>query len=413
MQRATSLVSFLAASAVLAGCATPGHRQPVLTADNLRITDYPYNVDVNGEDLPVEIARFDAPALHGEPGDDRQIELGFLRYPAVDGASGPPNVFLLDDVSEIAVSESLIVRLRNLGDVILFHRRGYGFSSPPPPCPSRLNYPFDAPLIQERLTKVTCEHAVACLDAMKANGLTPAVFVDDAVTKDLALLAQVLEAEQMHIVAADRLASVALDLTKRFPERVAKVAILDRSANESVDVSWNAIATLAESLKDAAAEVTYVSSGRQDISIRIGELDLVFLQETMSRDPMASDDLLSAAKQAANGNYDALAELAVRMRQQLGEVASIKLLQAGGAESCTTSPTEARVTPTLYAEHWPESALGAVKPALGQAGKDHSATRKVPKHKVRYFVQETVAGKPGNPTRVEADIVNYLAGQQD
>ncbi|MEX0914976.1 MAG: hypothetical protein WDZ60_03715, partial [Wenzhouxiangellaceae bacterium] len=365
----------------------------------------------HGEDLPVEIARFDAPALHGEPGDDRQIELGFLRYPAVDGASGPPIVFLLDDVTETAVSEPLIVRLRELGDVILFNRRGYGFSSPPPPCPARLNYPFDAPLIQGRLTEVTCEHAVACLDAMNANGLTPAVFAEDAVTEDLELLAQVLEAEQMHIVAADRLASVALDLTKRFPERVARVAILDRSANDSVNVSSDAIATLEEGLKRAPAEVTYVSSGRQDISIRIGELDLAFLQETLSSDPVARNDLLSAAKQAANGDYDALAEMAVRMRQQLGEVASIKLLQAGGAESCMTRPTEARVTPAMYAEHWPQSALGTLKPDPGKAGMKRSDHRKAPKHKVRYFVQQKVAGESGTLTSVEADIINYLAGQ--
>ncbi len=314
----------------MSGCATsPPDPAPSATEIEVRVTPYPYNADRYGEDLPVEIGRFDVPAVRGDS-DSGLFELGFLRYPAAEGAQGAPYVVLTEEPAAEALSPQEISELRQSGDVIIFNRRGYGFSSPPPPCPGRINYPFEYPLEPELLSELTCAYAGACLEAMAENGLQPLIYSEKETKADLEALRKAIDADRIRTVGnrADPAPELAAELD-----------------------------ALAAHLKEKPQNISVESRSGRSINLQVNDLDVAFLRfSSLVGFPRNQESLTHAARRAQQGDFAPLGQMVLQLRQRLGELDSIELLRLESSDFCKKPPAggqEPAFSSREYAETWP------------------------------------------------------------
>jgi len=337
----------------------------------VNITRYPYNTDVDGNDMPVEIGRFSVPAVRGAINDDAKVEVGYVRYPSNLGESAPPIVFLTDNNTPSAEHQALYSEMTAFGDVIVFNRRGYGLSATLPPCSERIAYPLDEPLEQVALANVTRQHKTRCLRHLEASGVHINAYTDIQVALDLVDLARVLEAEQITLIAenaltlpvlqmmqthADMLASVIL---VNLPENAASYEsavfeILGRTITPDSDGALNPAAALdkvLESLRSEPKTVEVQSRTGRNVQLTIGEVDLAFtVVQSLIGFGAEPDRLIGALRAATNLHYQELAELMLLERMRLGQPESVKLIRAMHSSDFHAAKG---LSPFDYAAAWP------------------------------------------------------------
>ncbi|HZD53677.1 MAG TPA: hypothetical protein VE175_11565, partial [Woeseiaceae bacterium] len=355
MVRLTRCISVLAvfpAVLVLAGCAAMTATEPVTGPSiPVRLTPFPYNSDVHGNDLPVEIGRFDVPARRDADGAGT-IEVGFVRYPAPEGVAAPPIVILTREERPSARRQALYAELRSLGDVVVFNRRGYGFSSPPPPCPARLRYPFEHPLERARLSDAMSTYATGCIAAMKRGGLDPSAYARKEVAGDLADLTRALEADRIRLIAEGDLAALAASALRRDPQLVESAVFVNPRAEEGpADFDGflsaldglraaqgarplaDGVTELRQRLRTAPVDALAISKSGRRITVRIGALDYALIvAAAVAGESDAWTRLITTTESALAGDAAQLAELALEQRARLGQPPTIELIEGIEAE---------------------------------------------------------------------------------
>lgn len=342
----------------LAGCGS--QPPPTAPADiEVAVTPFPYNTDVEGRDLPVEIGRFVVPADRGDVDSGATLEAGYVRYPAAEGASGVPTVFLSAENQLATSRQRLLLDLREVADVVVFNRRGYGFSSPPPPCPGHLRYPFDLPLAQGRLQDALRLHAEECFRSIEAGGVPLSAYRDANVAGDLYDLARALGAARINLVVEGRSAGIAVLAVRRYPELVQRAVLVNPYLaagvrEEVVGDTPEPARRLAGELASGPLRATAASAAGQAVDLAIGELDLAFLAAGAMAGAESWSRVIGASESALDGDTGPLGQLTLDLRRRLGQPLPIRMIEALEQPAAAAPETMSNIE---FAMSWPVSAL--------------------------------------------------------
>lgn len=359
-------------------------------APEVRTTPYPYNTDASGDDLPVEIGRFEVASDRAAA--TRKIELGFVRYFAATDTQRPPVVFLIAGETPSTERLNLYYALRETRDVVIFNHRGYGFSSALEPCAQRLIYPSDSSAAAAALTNATSEHYRTCIANLQTTEIDAGDYLSHHVSHDLADLADALGAASIDVVAEGKMAPIAEMAARHHRGLVRNLVLVDPGSGlirtegfllrtlletpstrgqQSVSAAMRLV--LLDLSVDRPAVTINTSSGRE-IEILPGPQDLAFLLvQAVSGSDAELAVLAAALEDALEEDYTALGELVLDTRQRIAEVDPVTLINA------SVGPAVYSSTEISYALAWPviEGPRFVTAPESGESSQNAAMESKV------------------------------------
>jgi len=108
----------------------------------------------------------------------RQIEIGYVRFPGVEGADGPPTIYLAGGPGGSGTGAAsgrrfeMFMALREFGDVIAFDQRGTGLSAHIPACGATgVHVPYDQLMTRATLGEAFASAMTVCADRWAAQGI--------------------------------------------------------------------------------------------------------------------------------------------------------------------------------------------------------------------------------------------------
>jgi len=341
----------------------------------LSITPFPYNSDRLGNDQPIEIGRFQVPAIRRDPGTTaRSVEVGFLRYLAAEDAPDRAFVFLSDDRPTSSVRQQMYFSLRDFGDVIVFSHRGFGFSPAPMPCTQQLSYPMSVYLFDDLLSEATRVYADRCLKQLEEAGYPRAMFRYEEIAADLHDLKSVLGKSNLYLVAEDTLALAAIAALQSYPRLFDGAVLINASSSEELspehlprilamtrnvedDISRQTVikkfAALHDKLTEMPERVVTLSSAGRSLLVTIGALDLAFvIKYELADESISAERLIAAVNNASSGDYAGLARLVLESRGKLGNPGPAALIAAANSEN---EGVRSSLRAIDYAMQWPAS----------------------------------------------------------
>lgn len=297
--------------------------------------EYLYNSDGKGNDLPITVGNFSAPARHQRTDtEDKRIQLGYVRYLPANGSNNSALVFLSDGHDESPQRRDLYAALRSRMHVIVFDRRGLGLSAPLVDCGS-LDYPFTKHLQPAGLRASAREYVDRCRHQWQAAGLPEAVLADVEVAQDLYDLSRVIGIHRFYLVLERAMTGIGIEAARRYPLLIAGIVLVDpeRSGSELAalyrsrltaadpDISRQ-LHILNQELKGNPVVVDATTRAGTPVRVAIGDLDLAFVVSKLSGSDDGMSELSAAIKNAAVGDYTALGTLVVETRKELSSPAN-------------------------------------------------------------------------------------------
>lgn len=147
-------------------------------APNLRIEPYSFT-NVRNEKTEAELGRLLVPENRRNP-QSRKIEIVFVRFKSTSKEPGTPIIYLEGGPGGSGIEAarnqafSLLMAMREIGDVIVLDQRASGMSKPSVECSQSRDRPLDIPGESVESRRLTKEKVGACLQELKNQGIDPA-----------------------------------------------------------------------------------------------------------------------------------------------------------------------------------------------------------------------------------------------
>lgn len=166
-----NLVRYLCMAASAFVLASQAHAEDAFSEEPFEFEAY------NGETIDTFRGRLQVLENRNDP-DSRTIEIGYVRFPAVDHASGPPIIYLAGGPGGAGTSAAtgrrfhLFMAMREFGDVIAFDQRGTGLSQRLPECGSTgVHLPYDELMTHDRVSSAFSEAMSVCAARWQSQGI--------------------------------------------------------------------------------------------------------------------------------------------------------------------------------------------------------------------------------------------------
>lgn len=179
-----------------------------------------------GESVEAYQGAFLAPENRDDPGS-RMIEIGYVRFPALEGADGPPIVYLAGGPGGSGTGTArrqrfdLFMQMRRHGDVIAFDQRGTGLSrNDLPQCVSSVEVSETEPTTDAEYADAYRQAALECRDFWRAQGVAIEGYTTQQSVADLSDLRAHLGAEQMTLWGISYGTHLAMAALKSIPDEI-------------------------------------------------------------------------------------------------------------------------------------------------------------------------------------------------
>ena len=169
---------------------------------------------------------FTVPEDRSNP-DSRMIEIGYVRFPALDGADGAPIVYLAGGPGGAGTGTAraqrfeLFMQMRQHGDVIAFDQRGTGLSSNDlPSCVSHVAVPETEPTTDAEFADAYRQAALECRVFWHEQGVEIDGYTTAQSVEDISDLRAHLGAEQVTLWGISYGTHLAMAALKMIPDEI-------------------------------------------------------------------------------------------------------------------------------------------------------------------------------------------------
>ncbi|HEV2669219.1 MAG TPA: alpha/beta fold hydrolase [Blastocatellia bacterium] len=196
----------------------------------------------------------------------RLIELAFVRLKSTAPRPGAPIVYLEGGPgnSGIAAAKgpalSLLLALREVGDVILLDQRGVGMSKPNPICLRTWDWPLDQPANPPEMLRVALERVKACAEDLQRQGFDLSGYNTEESADDIEALRQALGAEKVKLWGISYGSHLALAMIRRHERSV------ERAVLSGVSGPDHALLKLPSTIQRQLAQVDALMKADADVS---------------------------------------------------------------------------------------------------------------------------------------------------
>ena len=159
--------------------------------------------------------------------DSRMIEIGYVRFPALDGADGAPIVYLAGGPGGSGTGTAraqrfeLFMQMRQHGDVIAFDQRGTGLSSNDlPSCVSHVAVPETEPTTDAEFADAYRQAALECRVFWHEQGVEIDGYTTAQSVEDISDLRAHLGAEQVTLWGISYGTHLAMAALKTIPDEI-------------------------------------------------------------------------------------------------------------------------------------------------------------------------------------------------
>jgi pimeloyl-ACP methyl ester carboxylesterase len=179
-----------------------------------------------GQSVEAYQGAFQAPENRNDP-DSRMIEIGYVRFPALEGASGSPIVYLAGGPGGSGTGTArrqrfdLFMQMRRHGDVIAFDQRGTGLSSNDlPHCVSSVAVSETEPTTDAAYANAYREAALECRAFWHEQGVAIEGYTTQQSVQDISDLRAHLGAETVTLWGISYGTHLAMAALKSIPEEI-------------------------------------------------------------------------------------------------------------------------------------------------------------------------------------------------
>ncbi|VXC60339.1 Alpha/beta hydrolase [Oceanicaulis sp. 350] len=179
-----------------------------------------------GDSVQAYQGAFLAPENRNDP-DSRMIEIGYVRFPALDGAEGPPIVYLAGGPGGSGTGTArrqrfdLFMQMRRHGDVIAFDQRGTGLSrNDLPQCVSSVEVSETEPTTDAEYADAYRQAALECRAFWREQGVAIEGYTTQQSVADLSDLRAHLGAEQVTLWGISYGTHLAMAALKTIPDEI-------------------------------------------------------------------------------------------------------------------------------------------------------------------------------------------------
>ncbi len=174
---------------------------------------------------------FEVPENRANP-DSRMISIGYVRFPALEGAEGPPIVYLAGGPGGSGTGTArgrrfdLFMQMRAHGDVIAFDQRGTGLSDNDlPTCHSSVFLPDAAPVSDVDYAQAYRRAITECGAFWRTEGVEIDGYTTLESVADISALREHLGAEQVTLWGISYGSHLAMAALNAIPEEIDRVVI--------------------------------------------------------------------------------------------------------------------------------------------------------------------------------------------
>lgn len=338
----------------------------------------------DGQKLSAQLGRLAVPESRKNPGG-RLIKLAFVRLKSTSNNPGPPIIFLSGGpgVPGIMHSQgrrsSVMLAMREFGDVIALDQRGTGMSDPDLDCNIQLDYPLNKPATREEMLRLHKERAQACAGTWKRRGVNLEAYNTNENADDIESLRKALGVQKVSLLGTSYGTTLAITVLRRHPGIVDRLIMIGMEGpDQTYKLPGNAekqileiarlckqnpqtdslvpnlpqsLVEISERLKNQPVRVEVEDpETKNKVSVVVGDFDF----RLMTADSISQDRLMRkfpfALHAMLNGDFSALGEWALNDRRQ-------KILAMPAAMDCASG---------ISAERWKRIEEESVTTTLGR-----------------------------------------------
>jgi pimeloyl-ACP methyl ester carboxylesterase len=204
-----------------------------------RVLFQPYLFETTDRSIQTmtEWGMLSVPERHGKP-NGRRIQLALIRFRSTAKQPGPPIIWLaggpgLDAIDAARQNQPsgyarqasmlrLYLKLRELGDVIMFDQRGIGYSRPSLKClEPGPPLPLDRPTTAADLITADVARATACRTLWQRENVDLSAYNSEEIADDVDAIRRAVGASRMAIIGGSYGAHLGLTTIRRHGDRVA------------------------------------------------------------------------------------------------------------------------------------------------------------------------------------------------
>jgi len=221
-----------------------------------------------------EIGRIRVPENRAS-GSTRQIELAFVRIPALKPSSRPPIVWLSGGPGDSGIGDldtpalRLFLELRRSADVIVLDQRGTGLSVPRLDCPGTFHFPMGVVLDRERAVRALEAAARACSERWRAQGVDVASYNARESAEDVEDLRRALGVPRVSLLAGSYGTHLALAVVRAHDDRLDRAVLIGvvgpdhlRTRPSDLDAELAAVARIASAGRDRQKAIDLLTNIR-------------------------------------------------------------------------------------------------------------------------------------------------------
>ena len=242
----------------------------------------------DGQRINATLGRLVVPESHQKPGTGL-IKLAFVRLQSTSQNPGPPIFYLSGGPGVSGITHSrgrrstVILAMREIGDVILIDQRGVGLTEPRLDC-GRLDYPLDEPATREGLLRVYRMRARACADKWKLRGVNLEAYNTNENAEDINALREALGLEKISLLGTSYGTALAHTILKRYPDSVHRVIMVGM---EGPDHTYK----LPSNAQKQITEIVRLTKENQQVNSLVPDLPklLVTISERLKNQPVKID----------------------------------------------------------------------------------------------------------------------------
>lgn len=305
---------------------------------------------LEGQKISAELGHLIVPETRNNT-HSRLIQLAFVRLRSTARNPGPPIVFMPGGPGQSGIEQarsarsSVLLAMREIGDVIALDQRGVGLSQPELSCNQTLDFPLDQPASREALLNLFKQRARACADYSSRQGADLAAYNTNESADDVEDLRQALGVDKISLLANSYGTTLALTIIRRHGQQIHRAVMVGTEAPDQTLKLPNSIQkhlvelarrcrndsrlggvipdlvklleTVSEGLQNQPANVAVTDAKtKRQITITLGDFDLRLMAlDHISREPGIGRfpaELYSMSR----GDFSALAEWALNYRRQ-------------------------------------------------------------------------------------------------
>jgi pimeloyl-ACP methyl ester carboxylesterase len=183
-----------------------------------------------GDEVDAELGHLTVPERRGRP-HGRDLELTFVRFPALPGASGPPIVYLAGGPGGSGIDAArgprfaMFNALRAVGDVIALDQRGTGQSNAIPWCAAPRPWPLEVPAVRPVYTAWLQGLARHCAAWWRTQGVDLGGYTTVESADDLDDLRRALGAERLHLIGISYGTHLAMAAMRRHGAHLGRIVL--------------------------------------------------------------------------------------------------------------------------------------------------------------------------------------------